>query len=104
MERMWSLPVMPWKETSPMNERAKFVDAMLEAEESFAEVCERFGIGRKQGYESEERYEQASVQVLVDQSRAPHSHPNTVSAAVVQLMVTVRRKHPRWAHGSCRCS
>jgi hypothetical protein len=38
---------MPWKETSPMNERVKFVAAMLEAEETFGEICERFGISRK---------------------------------------------------------
>jgi hypothetical protein len=41
---------MPWQETSPMNERVKFVAAMLEAEESFLELCERFGISRRQGY------------------------------------------------------
>jgi hypothetical protein len=28
---------MPWKETSPMNERVKFVAAMLAAEETFGE-------------------------------------------------------------------
>jgi hypothetical protein len=47
--RTWSLPAMPWKETSPMNEREKFVAAMLQAEEPFVELCERFGISRKQG-------------------------------------------------------
>jgi hypothetical protein len=40
---------MPWKETSPTDERVKFVAAMLEAEESFLELCERFGISSKQG-------------------------------------------------------
>jgi hypothetical protein len=39
---------MPWKETSPMNERVKFVAAMLAADETFLELCERFGISRKQ--------------------------------------------------------
>ena len=33
-----------------MDERVKFMAAMLEAEESFLELCERFGISRKQGY------------------------------------------------------
>ena len=33
-----------------MNERVKFVAAMLQAEETFAELRERFGISRKQGY------------------------------------------------------
>ena len=41
---------MPWKETSPMNERVKFVAAMLGAEETSVELCERFGISRKQGH------------------------------------------------------
>ncbi len=87
---------MPWKETSPMNERVKFVAAMLEAEETFGELCERFGISRKQGYKWKERYEEGGVQALVDRSRAPHSHPHAVSAEVVQLLTTARKKHPRW--------
>ena len=41
---------MLWKETSQMNERVKFVAAMLGAEETSVELCERFGISRKQGH------------------------------------------------------
>ncbi|MEI9947965.1 MAG: helix-turn-helix domain-containing protein [Pseudomonadota bacterium] len=48
---------MPWKETSPLNERVRFIAAMLEAEESFSELCERFEISRKQGYKWKTRYE-----------------------------------------------
>ena len=40
-----------------MNERVKFVAAMPGAEETFVELCERFGISRKQGYKWQERYE-----------------------------------------------
>jgi hypothetical protein len=40
-----------------MNERVKFAAAMLEAEERFAELCERFGSSSKQGYEWNERYD-----------------------------------------------
>jgi transposase InsO family protein len=79
-----------------MNERVKFVAAILQAEESFAELCERFGISRKQGYKWKERYEVGGVEALVDQSRAPHSHPHAVSADVEQLLVAARKKHPRW--------
>jgi hypothetical protein len=42
-------PVLPWKETSPMNEQVKFVAPMLGAEETFVDLCERFGISRKRG-------------------------------------------------------
>jgi transposase len=87
---------MPWQETSPMNERVKFVSAMLEAEESFLELCERFGISRKQGYKWKERYERGGVESLVNRSRAPHSHPRAVSSEIAELVVAARRKHPTW--------
>lgn len=79
-----------------MNERVKFVAAMLEAEEPFGELCERFGISRKQGYKWRGRYEAGGVEALLDRSRAPHSHPHAVAPEVVQLLMTARKKHPRW--------
>jgi putative transposase len=75
-----------------MNERVKFVAAMLEAEESFLELCERFGISRKQGYKWKERYELGGVEALADRSRAPHSHPYAVSTEIAELVVAARRK------------
>jgi hypothetical protein len=33
-----------------MNDRGKLIAAMLEGNGSFTELCERFGISRKQGY------------------------------------------------------
>ena len=79
-----------------MNERVKFVAALLEAEESFLELCERFGISRKQGYKWKERYEDGGVEALVERSRAPHCHPHAVASEVVHLLVTARKKHPSW--------
>jgi transposase-like protein len=87
---------MPWKETSPMNERVKFVAAILQAEESFSEICGRFGISRKQGYKWKQRYEVGGVEALVDRSRAPQSHPHAVSSEVEGLLVAARKKHPLW--------
>jgi putative transposase len=87
---------MPWKETSPMNERVKFVAAMLQAEESFSDLCRRFGISQKQGYKWKQRYEDGGVEALVDRSRAPQSHPHAVSSEVEGLLVAARRKHPLW--------
>lgn len=87
---------MPWKETSPVNERVKFVAAMLEAEETFSDLCERFGISRKQGYKWKQRYECGGVEALADRSRAPRSHPHAVSSEVADLLVSARKKHPLW--------
>jgi hypothetical protein len=58
-----------------MNERVTFVASMLEAEQSFSDLCARFGISRKQGYKWKRRYESGGVEALADRSRAPHSHP-----------------------------
>jgi putative transposase len=87
---------MPWQDTSPMNERVKFVAGMLEGSESFTELCERFGISRKQGYKWKERYESGGVDALRDRSRAPKTHPQAVVEPLVDLIVQARKKHPRW--------
>jgi putative transposase len=42
---------MTWKQTDPMNERVKFIGAYLEAEETFSDLCERFEVSRKTGYQ-----------------------------------------------------
>lgn len=87
---------MPWKETSPLNERVKFVAALLEGNENFTEICERFGISRKQGYKWRERYESGGMEALKDRSRAPLNHPQAVPGAIAELIVAARRQHPRW--------
>jgi putative transposase len=79
-----------------MNERVKFIAAWLAEEDSFTELCEQFGISRKQGYKWRARYEAGGVAALKDRSRAPLSHPHAVTAAVVELVVAARKKHPRW--------
>ena len=42
---------MAWKETCVMDERMRFVAACLAGDETMAELCRRFGISRKTGYQ-----------------------------------------------------
>jgi len=79
-----------------MNERLKFIAAFLEGDENFSELCERFGISRKQGYKWRRRYEAGGMDALSDRSRAPLSHPHAVPESIANLIVEVRRRHPRW--------
>lgn len=44
-----------------MNERVRFVAAMLAGEDSFTELCERFGVSRKQSYKWKARYENVAT-------------------------------------------
>lgn len=90
---------MPWNETKPMNERVKFIAACLareETDETFAELCERFGITPKSGYKWLHRYEEGGVVNLVEKSRAPHSHPHAMADEVADLLIAARKRHPRW--------
>ncbi len=46
---------MPWKESSVLEERLRFVGRLLGGE-TMTEVCREFGISRKTGYKIFERY------------------------------------------------
>ncbi len=48
---------MPWKESSVMDERMRFVIRLKDGE-TMASLCREFGISRKTGYKIFERYEQ----------------------------------------------
>jgi hypothetical protein len=41
---------MPWKETSPMDQKVQFIADFRRQRFSFSELCERYDISRKTGY------------------------------------------------------
>ncbi len=57
---------------------------------------ERFGVSRKTGYKWVARYESDGVAGLEEHSRAPLSHPHAVTDDVVEKILAIRKKHPRW--------
>ena len=87
---------MVWRETCAMEERIRFVLALVENQESFAAVCRRFGVSRKAGYKWLERYEEEGAAGLADRSRAPLTHPHAVSGRIAERLIAVRREHPTW--------
>ncbi len=46
---------MPWKETSVMNERMKFISRLLSGEK-MSPLCREFGVSRVTGYKIWNRY------------------------------------------------
>jgi len=87
---------MPWHRTDWMSERMKFIAAYLEDEAHFADLCRDFGVSRKTGYKWVRRYETDGPGALEERSRAALTHPNAVPAKVVQAILSIRRRHPRW--------
>ena len=86
---------MPWKETSVMDERIKFIGRVLGGEK-LAVLCREFGISRVTGHKIWSRYQEVGIEGLQSRSRAPHSHPNQTPFAVEQLIVRLKKEKPSW--------
>src|SRR5215472_3064256 len=63
---------MPWKASSVMEERLRFVARVLDGE-AMTDVCRDFGISRKTGYKIFDRYRECGLQGLTDRSRRPYT-------------------------------
>ncbi len=56
---------MPWKESSVLDERIRFVIRHKDGED-MSSLCREFGISRKTGYKIIERYEQCGFDEALD--------------------------------------
>jgi putative transposase len=87
---------MPWKETSPMDEKVRFIADFSKNRFSFSELCDRYDISRKTGYKWIERYADDGPGALEDLSRKPHHFPNETDPIIVEAILALRRKHTYW--------
>jgi transposase InsO family protein len=86
---------MPWRETSVMEERLRFVARLLEGE-GMSDVCREFGISRKTGYKIFNRYKGDGLEALTDRSRRPVRYANQLPAQVEALIVSSKKDKPHW--------
>ena len=91
----WGNVWMPWKESSVMEERLRFVARLLDGE-GMSEVCREFGISRKTGYKIFSRYKDQGLEALCDRSRRPVRYANQLPHQVEQLIVDLKRGKPHW--------
>jgi len=87
---------MPWKETSAMEERVRFVTLYQEGLYSLAELCARFGISRPTGYKWLQRFQEGGFEGLKEQSRAPKASPRRTPEEVEAAILAARKAHPTW--------
>ena len=87
---------MPWKDTCPMEEKAKFIADWLKKEWSLSDVCRHYGISRMTGYKWIERYRERGREGLSDRSRAPKGHPNATPKSIEEALVAFRKQHRHW--------
>lgn len=86
---------MPWKDSSVMDERLRFVARLLEGEE-MSHVCREFGISRKTGYKIFDRYKEHGLEGLTDRSRRPYRYANQLPPPVEAQIVALKRDKPHW--------
>jgi len=60
------------------------------------ELCADYQISRKTGYKWIARYETSGPRGLHDRSRRPHHHPLATEPKLVDALVELRKRHPRW--------
>jgi transposase len=85
---------MPWKASSVMEERLRFVARLLDGE-AMTDVCREFGISRKTGYKIFDRYKQHGLEALSDRSRRPVRYANQLPQQVESLIVRLKNEKPR---------
>src|SRR6266478_69064 len=92
----WGREWMPWKESSVMDERMRFVIRLKDGE-SMASLCREFGISRKTVYKIFERYEQCGLEGLSDRARRPFRYANQLPEQVEAAIVSAKREKPQGA-------
>ncbi len=86
---------MPWKESSVMEERLRFVARLLDGE-GMSEVCRCFGISRKTGYKIYNRYKEQGLEALCDRSRRPVRYANQLPEQLEHMIVRLKQEKPHW--------
>lgn len=87
---------MPWRETSPMDQRTQFIADYLRGTLTVTELCQLYGISRKTAYKWIDRYLRQGPAGLEEQSRRPRHSPNETAPEIVTALIEARRRHPTW--------
>lgn len=85
---------MPWKSSSIMEERIKFVLLANQESVDFSSLCRSFGISRPTGYRWVNRYNTtSSLSALAEYSRTPHRIANKTSPKNERYIIELRQKY-----------
>jgi transposase InsO family protein len=79
-----------------MEQRLEFVREYATELFTMTELAAQYGISRKTGYKWLAQYEAHGALGLSDRSRRPHHSPHATDADVVETLIALRRRHPRW--------
>src|SRR5713226_2363010 len=87
---------MPWKASSVMEQKLRFVLEYEKDEHTMSELCQRYDISRETGHVWLRRYRESGVEGLWERSRAPQRHGNQTPEEIEQRVLELRQAHMRW--------
>jgi transposase InsO family protein len=87
---------MPWKTSSLLEARQRFVHAALRGYNPVAQLCREAHISLKTGFKWLRRFQNEGRPGLRDLSRQPHSSPQRTPPRWLAAIRVLRRKHPSW--------
>lgn len=93
---------MPWKESSLVSERLRFVQACLDRRAKIVEICHQFGISEKTGHRTLARFRAFGEAGLAERSSARAQQPHRMPAATAARIIALRRQHPLYGAAMLR--
>src|SRR4029077_10606818 len=87
---------MPWKTSSVMEEKLRFVFEYEQGHRSMTELCQRYEIARETGYVWLRRYRERGLDGVVEHGRGAWRHGNQTPAEIEQMVLELRQAHMRW--------
>ena len=87
---------MPWRKSSVMEEKLRFILEYQQRERTMVELCQRYEISRETGYVLLRRYGAEGLEGLREQSRAAQRHGNQTAEEIEQMVVDLREAHMNW--------
>jgi len=85
---------VPWKESSTVQQREKFIEDWLKHHRPLVELCQEFGISRKTGWKWISRFMNEGLPGLVDRSHRPHVVPHAVDEKTIEALIALRKRFP----------
>jgi len=79
-----------------MEQKEKFINEMLKAENPFKHLCADFEISEKTGHKWKNRFYEEGKIGLLEQSKAPKSSPSGLPEQVVIDVLSIKYAHPAW--------
>jgi transposase len=79
-----------------MSRRLAFVEDAERGLYSMTELCARYAISRRVGYQWLARYQAEGVDGLADRRRVAKTHPHRMPDELAAALLACRRAHPTW--------